>query len=100
MSKEVLIKVRELLSDPSRWTQRCSARDCNGNPAHESGEEPVAFCLFGAMTRVTGGLDVYKDLSEILYDRWCISIPAWNDAPGRTHAEVLALLDKAIDAYE
>lgn len=93
--KQDLIAVRELLSDPNRWCQR--SMECNRKGV-------IAYCLTGAMSQI--GIDdifgyerrramnvAFKKHNGLDY-----TIPFWNDAPERTHAEVIAALDVTIQA--
>ena len=71
-----------------------------GEPRNPNGR-----CIVGAMQDATGGPTTgrYFPMRTALFahlpSREC-HLAAWNDAPGRTFAEVLALLDKAIAAEE
>ena len=49
--KDVLIKARNLISDPSKWCKKHTALDANGNAvsAHTSGA--VQWCAMGACIR-------------------------------------------------
>lgn len=109
---EDLIAIRDLLSDPARWTQILSARRADGDYAWPRAPEAVRWCLVGAAQRMSttylGSVisllarvlasderDVPTHL-EMLRDPYA-TVAAWNDADGRTHAEVLALIDRAIE---
>jgi hypothetical protein len=87
---EALKKARALIADESRWFSWRLGRDyrsgidhCAGTAieaATKSSHSPLTMACYAALERVTGDCDVM----------------AWNDAPGRTHAEVLAAFDLAI----
>jgi hypothetical protein len=51
--------------------------------------QAVAWCVSGAY-HATGGRDVTLHLSPVIDDE--IFTAAWNDAPGRTQADVVELL--------
>ena len=97
-------QVRELLAVPERWTQGAPARSAKGRRVPPSSPSAVCWCVAGAIERqgeVTGArmrdeLGVLRAMSkaaqQIAWD--------WNDAPGRTHADVLALLDRVIERME
>ena len=90
---------RELLAVPERWTQGCNARNASGAPAM-GGDQPVSFCLDGALQEVARLADAESAgrlLNEVLETRHGYAFVDWNDRGERTHAEVLALLDKAIE---
>jgi hypothetical protein len=109
-AKEILIKAREILT-PGRWVQGQWCTIKNG---------AECYCLVGALKEAAGiystdvGLpiawDAFADAEQALervpeiaahphtpHDRLVV---IWNDAPGRTRAEVIAALDTAIAAQE
>lgn len=100
---EDLKAIRELLSVPERWTQGTGARNELGYKVAISNDQAVCWCIDGAAVKVTtrgggGGGSILR--YEALVQAFAYIHPDfvwWNDAPERTHAEVLALLDKAID---
>ena len=62
-------------------------------------------CAMGAITAAVTSGDVYHGARDALAAQLVVEtgkrwIADWNDAPGRTFAEVLDLLDKAIAAEE
>lgn len=104
---EVLTKAKELLSDPARWTQGEWSRDAKGLPStYRDAGPPVCWCLRGAITRVAGGFDNSGGAEEIVEEAFRgaphpgqgerMLFVEWQDAKGRTHAEVMALLDNSI----
>ena len=82
---DVLIRARELIASPKRW--------CQGTEEDEEGR----MCLRGAI--INSG---HTDFSPILEARRLVerytggNITAFNDAPYRTHADVVAMLDRCI----
>ena len=87
------------------WCQGAHARDCNGRIARFDGigvhGEPVSFSSYGAL----GGHNVI-DMMRARDALWkCLgargvgfgSLNEWNDAPGRTQDEVIALYQDTID---
>jgi hypothetical protein len=95
--------VRNLLADPAHWTQRVMARDANGGYSSPYDEKAVCFCLRGAFARVNDeGCDNWLAMNvvdEALFgaaDGDTLHFVAWNDHAARTHADVIAALDKAI----
>ena len=85
---EILKAARELLAVPERWTKGALARSQNGDDVNpKSSEAAHSFCIVGAIGR-----------SNIDYDSFDLAY--WNDAPERTHAEVLARFDEAIVKLE
>ncbi len=83
---EILRRARELLATPERW--------------RKSGDKKAlinAKCLYLALD---GTVDEEDAAIVALGFRGPGEMWAWNDAPERTHAEVLARLDSAIAAEE
>lgn len=90
---QILINTRSLLAEERHW--------CQGQFYDDATE---AHCLMGAW-EASGRDDpleswiAYQILADLTntdaaYHR---RVHCWNDQPGRTHAEVLALLDRAIE---
>ena len=116
--REVLKRARELIAPEGAWIQWEHAEMRGG--AAINPESPVAcrWCLTGAIRRAAlhhpGGTwplmprafarvarVAREPESELQWDtggQAAREIVSWNDAPERTHAEVLALLDRAIAA--
>ena len=91
----VLIKARALIADPAKWGK--GKRGCLGDRpldtccAAEAIEEveppsPRRRAAYYALERAAG----------LVRPPMGSAIVEWNDAPERTHAEVLAAFDKAI----
>ena len=95
-----LRNIRALLADPAHWTQGTNARDADGFPVDPIDDSAAtAWCLQGAMYRGSGGADtlsVRAALADQLSAFYCLT--NWNDTATRTHAEVLALIDRALAA--
>ncbi len=93
--KQILIDARALLV--KGWTQRAASRDKDGLPP-SAGKPAVCWCTYGAlMTANWKESDTIYNWLEHKFDMKG-GLIAWNDTPGRTQAEVLALFDKAIEA--
>lgn len=85
------MKVKELLSSPSRWCQRFAARRASGEDCLATAEDATCWCLWGAVRKCYGLYDyveVYYRISRRLGE----SPVKWQDAADRTHAEVLAVV--------
>jgi hypothetical protein len=93
--KQDLRAMLALYSEPENWTQGTYARDHQGNPKSPESEEACSWCLSGAGYCVPG-----DPWPRIAFLRSLIGGPLtnWNDAPERTFEDVIALLDKAIEA--
>lgn len=113
--------VAELLNDPSKWTREAYARNANGEAITARSPDAVCWCLTGALLRVFSTADTRygsRDLQlaeaeEKLYealrtepdwekyradrrkDRDVFNLAAWNDAFGRTFADVRRLVEQA-----
>lgn len=117
-SQEILTSVQQLAAeiaeefraDATRWTQEELARDANGLPIDDIDDpmlspQAVCWCLRGAIDKRLnrfGGRsgDVYLAFDRALGHKFTIrdhdhlEFVPWNDAPGRTVAEVIALCEK------
>lgn len=85
------MKIRELLSDESKWTKGVASRDSNGNEVPYSSLLATCWCLLGACCRC------YDDDFLAVRDKIQSEItwmPTWNDAPERTFKEVKELVDR------
>jgi hypothetical protein len=99
MNKElqVLKRMRELLA--AGWTQGAMARNKNGKPANLRASNAVCFCLIGSQCRAEHEFGfVVAGTGHLLELRTGTS--AFNDAEGRTQAEILAVVDAAIAKRE
>lgn len=91
------MKPSELLSDESKWTQKCSSRDKQGFLVSPKYSTACMWCLTGALYKCAVDFVAYNQtvcqLKAVLPGVG--SIPAWNDNPNRTFAEVRAKLLEA-----
>jgi hypothetical protein len=108
-----LIRVRTLLADPSHWTRGYYAKDKDQYDVSPYSSTATCWCLEGAFLKVVGPSvwartesdnSAYTIISNLCREK----IPSdtntnrnpvayFNDAAERTHAEVLELLDLAIE---
>ena len=99
----VLKVARELLTPEEAWVQDVHARDELGAPCWP-GHGACQWCLVGAIEEAAHRIDStqHTTLADAALDRVRARGPQyvarWNDQQKRTHAEVLALLDRAIAA--
>ena len=105
-----LNRVRIILQEQQRWLQE-SLFDASpdGPAAHHGVRTATRCCLAGALEFLAEDhRQVLTDLiitiieqSEPEFPRNTrtsrVAISEWNDHPGRTHAEVMELIDKALD---
>lgn len=96
---EHLKAVRELLSDESHWTQGEAARSEDGRAVSPQEKEACSWCLIGAAIKVAEeGSDAHQILRALKEAGSIKYVHHFNDS--HSHAEVLQLLDKAINAHE
>ena len=80
-----LRRMRRLLNEPKRWMKH--RYSVNGR-----------YCIVGAAFVTADEGQSPKGAIDALFRAAGEPLTTWNDAPGRKHPEVLALLDKAIGA--
>ncbi len=113
---EILKKARELLSDEERWAQGDYAFLAKDDIAlNVDWKSPIAacWCPAGALLKVSQGqaaaalVELARDLpgTKVVFlkgdsDKEIDQIATWNDAPERTHAEILQRFDEAIARLE
>lgn len=106
-TRDRLIAARELLTPNSSWIQDGFAHDENGEAVPPESPDAVCWCLSGALDLVAAsGASSWIErlrIASALYERVNRAIPQeyanmedWNDAPERTHQNVLDLLDRMI----
>ena len=108
VSRRILARTRELLHFPDVWLQGESALDIQGAPREPTAHGACRWSLSAALERAsweTGGdtrvyhmEDAARAEDELRVLLGLDDLAAWNDEDGRTHADVLALLDQAIAA--
>jgi len=88
---EILKRARELIATPERWAHQNGLLPVECDGLHDP--RVTARCLALAIESVQRHA---RDARAALgFESWS-EMHAWNDAPERTHAEVLARLDDAI----
>lgn len=102
---EILRASLELLEDPDHWTQGVFARDRAGNSVKPWDPDACRWCMEGAPEKVGFGhphaVDVTTRLLNDALGRGTNTNAAhYNDATGRRHSEVLAVIRRAIDLAE
>ena len=86
------MKIKELLSDKTKWTRLTRARDVHRRPVSSLSDEAVCWCLEGAVIKCYD-----YDRNDIIFKKiWTeIGKPAigfWNDS--HSFKEVKALVNK------
>jgi hypothetical protein len=95
------MKIRELLTDESTWTQGAHGRDINGfavNLSEVSRPTTQRFCILGAARRCYG-LGAQGDAAMVaikvgLGFGGLEDVAIWNDHPTRTFDDVKALVER------
>ena len=87
------MKPSELLSRPGAWCQGCFAKTSDGSHVWSINPDAVQWCLTGAVNRcIPTTAKRESALSKLKHKARRKRMVDWNDAPGRTQAEVVALL--------
>lgn len=98
-TREILVGALERVR--KRWITKLPAINDAGISIFADSRTACGWCALGAIWGAAGSADIPETkaaermLSSIIDGR---SIAAWNDAPGRTQAEVIEAFDKAIAA--
>jgi hypothetical protein len=106
--RDCLLATRALLSDPEHWCQKMAAQDKYGNYIYFRDPDAKKWCLAGAVFVMSDekrynkhiSVPVKNFLEDILVAKTGEVIETWNDAPERSHQDVLDILDKAIFQIE
>lgn len=111
----------ELRAEPHRWTREANARTIEGDKTSVASDSAVCWCLGGFVARELSpraptSLDCYYLSVEMASLKVALEnailregfspgmdeptqlVVAWNDRPGRTVEEVIALLDAMAEA--
>ena len=98
-ASDALAKAADLIEPPGAWTQGTFARDAHGEPTTSSGPRATCWCASGAIRRITPGRLDRRQARDYL-DKVVGTITLFNDALGRTQAEVVAALREASNLAE
>ena len=101
---EVLECMKDLLARPERWTQHVDARTQDGIPVEPRSVTAHQWCLIGALRRSAENAreDTVRAIEYILRGLVMQEEPAmetiweYNDAPRRSHEDIVRILDRAI----
>lgn len=75
---------------PERWTKRALARDAYGHEVRPTDDEACKVCMMGAIY-LTHSREDRNVIRHLIGTRIGEDVVDFNDAPERTHAEVVAL---------
>lgn len=73
--------------NPNAWCQDAGAKDAAGEKVLPNSPSAVQWCIWGCTYKF--GVDYFK-IHKQIND----SLPRWNDQPGRTVQDVIAMLRK------
>ncbi len=99
-TKEVLIAARAKIAKPEQWIQGYYAKDADGKEADRFSTEATCYCVLGVLHASAAGSFRFRNAVDAIIDQIDCPISTWNDDPSRSHAEVLAVFDRAIEAVE
>jgi len=114
-ASEVLKAALEKIATPDKWTRGSFGRLADGSGCSSGDRSATAFCLNGAVIAASGdGVGRFfndscdaatgylqRVIAEEADDKWVSrSLIGFNDSYGRTHAEVVDALTKAIALAE
>lgn len=96
--RSVLIAARKMIENKKNWHQGGYARDADGEQCHWTNEHAVAFCMMGAVRRSLPARQKDCDGPREAIEAQIrpLRVGEFNDS--HTHAEVLAVFDRAIAA--
>jgi hypothetical protein len=99
---EALQIARELLV--KGWTKGAYARAADNTPVSFANKDAFGWCMVGACYKANGLLNIrFLECNGLQYLWKAVKLgnepelTHWNDAPGRTLDDVLAVYDKAIE---
>lgn len=89
-TSDVLRAAKARIDTPARW--------CNNGPFadYERSADLLPVCMLGGIGIVTTERPERTAAIEALTRAVGTYVGVWNDAPGRTHAEVMEMYDRAI----
>lgn len=102
---QILKDARKLIEKPEGWTKGTTARDFRGRAIGWDEPEACRFCATAAIAKARlstrGPFDAARDtLNTEAIIAGHSGIVEFNDADATTHADVLALFDRAIASLE
>lgn len=102
MNTVLILRAAKGLLETKGWTQGSYAKDAEGNRVPPELAQATCFCALGAVRAAPyagGRMQAMIALLRAIGPEWS-NVPDFNDARGRTAAEVIAKFDEAIAAEE
>jgi hypothetical protein len=101
---DTLRAARRLIEHPSNWVQGSMAQDEHGDEVDPTSENAVCWCSVGALDATASrDEDAFRAATQLMAEatgKPRESLTEWNDAPARTHADVLWAFANAIALAE
>jgi hypothetical protein len=89
---------RGVIGEPGKWTKGGMALNASGQEVVWDSPEACKWSIFGAGLKLWLEFsEAYSLVLETIRDLGFINFGHFNDAPTTTHADVMALFDKAIE---
>lgn len=88
------MKVKDLLTDESKWTKGAYARTAEGRMVFYRDIAATRFCLLGAIFRCYGAIGAGEITERVEKKLSDCSTHGWNDDPRTTFADVRRLVEK------
>ena len=88
------MKVKDLLTDESKWVKGAYARTAEGRRAGSCESDAVRFCLLGAITRCYPNAGFGEVLNRVVDQLPGRAIAEWNDDQSTTFTDVRNLVEK------
>ena len=109
--KQLIIEVKELLSDRNKWCQKGLAIRADGYPTYPKDPKAVSFCLLGALEYVALKEEYRNYTTWEMAERRIdyainkgrslpIRVSEWNDDPNTKYEDVMKLIDDVIQSME
>jgi len=107
---QIVTRARQLLSDPTRWTQGELAKRRNGLPIEPSDAEAYRFCAVGALTRAASDFTGDIVAADALANEVHVALLSVAEIPagqtlecindfGQGHAAILKIFDDYLAAH-
>lgn len=95
--REVLLAAAALLEPDGAWTQTAFAKSATGKDVSAASAEAVSWCFMGAIRRIADGNCWLQSDALSAVRRQVPHALIWHYVPGRTQAEVVAMLRAAAE---
>lgn len=88
------MKIKELLTDESKWTQNAFGRDAEGLACFSGDPDAVCWCLLGAMTVCYPNSYIRAEIIRKIHKHLLNNtVFNFNDAPERTFEDIKKLVN-------